>query len=86
VATVAFTPLKKEASAELSFIGEVLSNGTGDYRFANAYHTIKLKYTFVALIASLAIYLSKEFRLNALIASGIMFFIIGIERGVIGKL
>ena len=85
MATVAFTPLEEEASAELSLVGEVLGNGTGDCRFASARYTIEPEYTFAALIASLAIYLLKEFRSSALIASGIMFFIIGIERGVVGR-
>jgi hypothetical protein len=86
MATVAFTSLKEEASTEVSFVGEILGQGASDGRFASACYTIQPEYTFAASIASPAIYLPKEFRSSALIASGIVFFVVGVERGVIYRL
>lgn len=48
-------------------------------------HAIQPEYMFAASIASPVIYLSKEFRSSALVASGIVFFVVGVERGVVGS-
>ena len=85
MATVAFTPLEEETGAEVSLAGEVLGHCTGDCRLASARHTVQPEYTFTASIASPSIYLSKEFYSGASVASGIVFFVVGVERGVVGR-
>jgi hypothetical protein len=86
VATVAFTPLEEETGAEVSLVGKVLGHCAADCRLASARHTVQPEYTFAALIASPGIYLSKEFHSSASVASGIVFFVVGVERSVVGGL
>jgi ABC-type phosphate transport system permease subunit len=61
-----------------------LSHCMGNCRLASARHTVQPEYTFTASIASPGIYLSKEFHSSALVASGIVFLVVGVERGVVG--
>ena len=81
--TVAFAPLKEEAGAEFALVGENLGHCAGDCRLASARHTVQPEYTFAASIASPGIYPSKDFHSSALVASGIVFFVVAIERGIV---
>lgn len=85
MATVSSTPLEEETSTKISFSCEVLGHCAGDCGLARACHTVQPEDSFAASIASPDIYLSKEFHSCALVTPGIVFFVVGIERGIVDE-